>query len=160
MTTLDQGLATAELSVLARTLGARERLWRRHVVARTDQRAFVELASGPSFSSWLVCWMDGHDTGWHDHDGCAGALLVLEGAVHEERLRIGDQHEPTRAHAGTVITFDADAIHRVRHADGAPAVTLHVYSPPLRRTGAYTIDPTGWLRRHALDEGAELRPLA
>ena len=28
---------------------------------------------------WLICWMDGHDTGFHDHDGAAGAVAVVAG---------------------------------------------------------------------------------
>jgi hypothetical protein len=39
------------------------------------------------------------------------------------------------------------AIHRVRHAGSAPAVTIHAYSPPLRRTGAYRVGPDGGLER-------------
>jgi hypothetical protein len=49
----------------------------------------------------------------------------------------------------------------VRHAGDAPAVTVHAYSPPLRRMGAYVVDPdNGVLRRELLREDEELRPLA
>jgi hypothetical protein len=50
-------------------------------------------------------------------------------------------------------------IHSVRHAGGVPAVTIHVYSPPLRRQGAYAIGADGTLTRLVLSETEELRPL-
>jgi hypothetical protein len=48
------------------------------------------------------------------------------------------------------------AIHRVLHAGSAPAVTIHAYSPPLRRTGAYWIGPSGELERTAQSFEQEL----
>lgn len=38
-----------------------------------------------------------------------------------------------------------------------PAVTIHAYSPPLTRTGAYRIGPGGELEREALSREEELR---
>jgi hypothetical protein len=49
------------------------------------------------------------------------------------------------------------AIHRVLHAGDQPAVTIHAYSPPLRRTGAYRIGSDGELQREAQPYEAELR---
>jgi hypothetical protein len=50
------------------------------------------------------------------------------------------------------------AIHRVLHAGDRPAVTIHAYSPPLIRTGAYRIGPHGELERELLSAEEELRP--
>ena len=41
-----------------------------------------------------------------------------------------------------------------------PAVTIHAYSPPLWRMGAYEILQGGELRRHSLSYAEELRPLS
>jgi hypothetical protein len=49
------------------------------------------------------------------------------------------------------------AIHRVLHAGEQPAVTIHAYSPPLSRTGAYTIGVDGELERESQPFEAELR---
>ena len=51
------------------------------------------------------------------------------------------------------------AIHRVLHAGGRPSVTLHAYSPPLTRMGAYEEGEGGILLRHAQPAGEELRPV-
>jgi hypothetical protein len=50
------------------------------------------------------------------------------------------------------------AIHRVLHSGDAPAVTIHAYSPPLARTGAYRIGADGELERELLSGEEELRP--
>ena len=49
------------------------------------------------------------------------------------------------------------AIHRVLHAGGQPAVTIHAYSPPLRRTGAYRVGADGELERESQPFEVELR---
>ena len=106
---------------------------------------------------WLICWMPGHDTGFHDHDGSAGAVAVLDGAVVEERLRLLEPPATAIYGPGEVLEFGPADIHRVRHHGTGPAVTIHAYSPALRRMGAYVADDTGRLLRHALDEDTELR---
>jgi hypothetical protein len=45
------------------------------------------------------------------------------------------------------------------HAGGGPAVSLHAYSPPLWRMGAYAIAPSGLLTRTSISYAEELRPL-
>jgi hypothetical protein len=40
-----------------------------------------------------------------------------------------------------------------------PATTLHAYSPPLRRMGAYLVQPGGTLERRPLANDEELRPM-
>jgi hypothetical protein len=47
----------------------------------------------------------------------------------------------------------------VSHAGGEPAVTIHAYSPPLWRMGAYEVLASGVLRRWSLSYAEELRPL-
>ena len=64
-----------------------------------------------------------------------------------------------RSAAGESLTFGASDIHRVSHAGTEPAVTLHAYSPPLWRMGAYEVSPDGTLRRHSMSYAEELRPL-
>ena len=91
--------------------------------------------------------MGGHDTGFHDHDESAAAIAVLDGAISEERLALGGPVQVTLT-AGTTVTIAREAIHRVRHAGQAPAVTLHAYSPPLQRVGTYEVASDGALLRH------------
>ena len=108
--------------------------------------------------AWLICWMDDHDTGFHDHDGSAGAVTVVSGAVREERLRLGAEPARRIVRGGESFTFAAADIHRVLHHGAAPAVTIHAYSPPLWRMGAYGVSPSGELARHSISYAEELRP--
>jgi predicted metal-dependent enzyme (double-stranded beta helix superfamily) len=146
-----------ELRALATWFGERPEVWRAHVRHDPDQRVFHRLLADEHVTVYLICWMPGHDTGFHDHDGSAGAVAVLEGEVVEERLRIGSEPASAVFGPGGVLEFGPADIHRVRHHGSAPAVTLHAYSPALRRMGAYAVDEQGRLVRHALDEEVELR---
>jgi mannose-6-phosphate isomerase-like protein (cupin superfamily) len=92
--------------------------------------------------------MTGHDTGFHDHDESAATIAVLRGAVTEERLAFGGTVD-SQLGAGDTVTIACEAIHRVRHAGMAPAVTLHAYSPPLSRVGTYEVADDGALLRHS-----------
>ena len=69
---------------------------------------------------WLICWMDDHDTGFHDHDVSCGALAVASGAVVEERLALGGPPVRRALRAGEALDFGAADIHRVAHGGGGP----------------------------------------
>ena len=86
-------------------------------------------------------------------------MVVAQGAVVEERLRLGASPEVRRYVPGDVFDFSPVDIHRVTHAGTTPATTLHAYSPPLRRMGAYLVQPGGTLERHPLAKDEELRPM-
>jgi len=151
-------LSGPELQTFVEGLAARPELWIDLISHDPDQRQYVELASDEHLTAWLICWMDDHDTGFHDHDVSAGAVAVVTGAVREERLTVGGPPRQRTVHVGDSFHFSPADIHRVRHAGSVPAVTLHVYSPPLLRMGAYEIDEHGVLARHSMSCDEELRP--
>ncbi len=140
-------------------LAADRARWAHLVRHDRAQRVYEELHRDDDLAVWLICWMDDHDTGFHDHDLSSGAVAVVAGAVAEDRLVLGGAPVTRTFAAGGTFGFTAADIHRVRHAGAAPAVTIHAYSPPLWRMGAYEILPGGELRRHSLSYAEELRPL-
>jgi predicted metal-dependent enzyme (double-stranded beta helix superfamily) len=148
-----------ELQAFVAELAERPELWIEHIHHDPSQRSYVELLSDQHVTAWLICWMDDHDTGFHDHDRSSGAVAVVSGAVREERLALGGEPRKRGFKAGQSFHFSAADIHRVRHAGADPAVTLHVYSPPLLRMGAYAIAEDGALVRHAMSYAEELKPL-
>lgn len=152
-------LTPTQLLGVAHRLAVQHELWHPHVRHDPLQRTYHEVARTEQFSAWLICWMPGHDTGFHDHDGSGGVGLVLRGQVSEARLSLGGAPVQRTLGRGQHFSFAAHDIHRVLHAGDSPAVTLHVYSPVLRRMGSYEVAPNGTLRRHMLDESEELRPL-
>jgi predicted metal-dependent enzyme (double-stranded beta helix superfamily) len=147
-----------ELEALVAELAERPELWIGSVRHDPVQRSYEELLGDAHVSAWLICWMEDHDTGFHDHDRSSGAVAVVSGAVSEERLALGGAPSRRRFRAGQSFHFSAADIHRVRHEGPDPAVTLHVYSPPLLRMGAYAVSEDGVLVRHAMSSGEELRP--
>jgi predicted metal-dependent enzyme (double-stranded beta helix superfamily) len=151
-------LSAAELEQFVRELADRPELWIDSVRHDATQRVYEELLSDEHVTAWLICWMDDHDTGYHDHDVSAGAVAVVGGRVCEERLAIGGEPRKRTFAAGEAFNFSPADIHRVRHSGSDPAVTLHVYSPPLARMGAYEIDDDGVLARHPMSSSEELRP--
>ena len=152
-------LAEPELERLVRELAGRPGDWRHLIEHRADARTYAELHRDEHVAVWLICWMNDHDTGYHDHDLSSGAVAVTRGAVREERLVLGGAPAARTVAAGDAFTFGAADIHRVSHAGSEPAVTLHAYSPPLWRMGAYEVLSSGELRRWSLSYAEELRPI-
>ena len=100
------------------------------------QRTFHPLLQTEHAIAWLICWMPGHDTGFHDHDGCSGAVAVVEGAVREERIRWahvpGGPHD--RGRRRLRLRRRRTSIASCTPGTG-PAVTIHAYSPVPARHG-------------------------
>lgn len=153
-----RNLCDAELERLVRELADQPELWIERIKHDHTQRIYEELFSDEYVTVWLICWMHDHDTGFHDHDVSCGAVSVLSGRVREERLQLDGAPIAEVYAAGESFHFSPADIHRVRHAGDAPAVTLHVYSPPLLSMGAYVVDEDGLLLRRALPASEELRP--
>jgi predicted metal-dependent enzyme (double-stranded beta helix superfamily) len=151
-------LTGTELERFVRDLADHPELWIDFVRHDSSQRVYEELLSDEHLTAWLICWMDEQDTGFHDHDVSAGAVSVVSGSVCEERLAIGGEPRKRSFAVGDAFHFAPTDIHRVRHGGSDPAVTLHVYSPPLARMGAYVIDDDGVLARHSMSSSEELRP--
>jgi predicted metal-dependent enzyme (double-stranded beta helix superfamily) len=148
-----------ELEALVRALAARPELWAAHVCHDRERRVYEELLRDDHLAVWLICWMDDHDTGFHDHDLSAGAVAVTAGRLQEDRLALGGRPITRTYEPGGTFTFSAADIHRVRHVPGAPAVSLHAYSPPLWRMGTYATGADGTLRRQSVSYAEELRPV-
>ena len=159
MTPHTRDLSEPELERLVRDLAARENEWRDLVEHRPDARTYAQVHRDEHVAIWLICWMNDHDTGYHDHDLSSGAVAVAAGAVREERLVLGGAPAARTVHAGDAFTFGAADIHRVSHTGSEPAVTLHAYSPPLWRMGSYEVLSSGELRRWSLSYAEELRPI-
>jgi 6-methylsalicylate decarboxylase len=160
MTPAARDLGPEELQALVADLARRPELWAGDVRHDPGERVYVEILREAHVSVWLICWMEDHDTGFHDHDRSSGAVAVLDGAVREDRLALGAPPVSRVVRAGGTFAFGSADIHRVLHAGETPAVTLHAYSPPLGRMGAYEVRPDGVLVRHSIAPEEELRPLA
>jgi mannose-6-phosphate isomerase-like protein (cupin superfamily) len=146
----------AQLEGFVRGLVATPELWRDHVRHSEDLRVYEQIWDDEDVNAWVICWSEDQDTGFHDHDESAAAIAVISGRVREERLTVGSGQRACELGAGDVFTVPPVAIHRVLHAGEAPAVTIHAYSPPLTRMGAYRIGRNGELERESQSSEVEL----
>jgi hypothetical protein len=141
-------LPIEELERMVDTVVARPAEWEPLVERAGDERVCRILARDHRLEIWVISWGMGHDTGFHDHGGSSAAIAVARGRLVEERLRIGGLPMVRRLQPGrTAVGVPATHVHRVRHAGGQPAVSLHAYSPPLHEMGAYEVGPGGILER-------------
>ena len=155
----DHDLDRAELRALVAAIAAEPGSWRAFVRLDAARRQFEQLWRDGHVDIWVISWMNGHDTGFHDHDMSSGAVAVVDGEVVEERLVLGGGTVARRHPAGNVFDFDASHVHRMRQDSDRPAVSIHAYSPPLWRMGTYAVDPDGTLRRQSISYAEELRPI-
>jgi predicted metal-dependent enzyme (double-stranded beta helix superfamily) len=156
-------LSQSQLRVLASAVAADDRLWRHLVRHEPDRRVYEELLlEQSSFAAdvglWLICWMDDHDTGFHDHDISSGAVAIAAGEVCDERFAIGGRPRASVYRSGKSFSFGPSDIHRMSHAGGGPAISIHAYSPPLERMGTYEVDARGVLHRTPVAYTEELVP--
>jgi predicted metal-dependent enzyme (double-stranded beta helix superfamily) len=153
------------LAHLAQEIVDAEQLWRPFVRHDTDERFYQQLYRDPNLDVWLICWVRGQNTGYHDHDRSYGAVCICEGTLLEDWFRVEEDgwvREQTREHApGEGFDFDASDIHGVRHpgGDAPPATSIHVYSPALWRMGHYEPGPRG-MRRIGMTYADELLGVA
>ena len=124
------------------------------------ERTYTQLWRTAFSEAYAIGWKQAGDTGFHDHDGSVGSVHVVRGTVAEEHIVLrpaGDWLARVEFTAGETFRFDGAHIHRMRHAAGDTALTVHVYSPPLGRCGAYELSPDGTLRRQSIAGDEELR---
>jgi mannose-6-phosphate isomerase-like protein (cupin superfamily) len=150
-------LSLDELRRFAAGLAESPERWGHLVRHSNDLRVYEQIWDDEDVNAWVICWGEDQDTGFHDHDESAAGIAVVSGHVREDRLTLTGSPVSREIGPGTTFTLPPVAIHRVLHAGTGPAVTIHAYSPPLRRTGAYRVGPDGALERESQTFEVELR---
>ena len=127
-------------------LAEQHRLWQPLITFDPWSRQYVRLASGSGVEAWLLTWLPGQGTEWHDHGGSAGAFLPVRGALTERQAMVQRDGPPRiRSEARTVPTgllrpFGAKHVHRVTNEGVVAAVSLHAYAPALVEMNEYAAD--------------------
>jgi mannose-6-phosphate isomerase-like protein (cupin superfamily) len=151
-------LSHSELQAFVAELAAAPERWGDRIRGASSMRVYELIWSDEDVNAWVIRWQEDNDTGWHDHDESSGGIAVISGRVREERLVLGAEPLVRHLGSGEICTVPATAIHRVLHDGGAPAITIHAYSPPLTRMGAYRVGPSGELERESVPSEVELQP--
>jgi rhodanese-related sulfurtransferase/mannose-6-phosphate isomerase-like protein (cupin superfamily) len=125
--------------------------WMDRVRLRAEQRWYERLYQGSDHDIWVISWLPGQSTGFHDHGESSGAFVVATGILEEHCP--GEQ--VLVIHPGQPRTFGPDYAHDVRNASLAPAVSIHAYSPPLSEMNKYKLDGNRLVPRERADERIE-----
>ena len=157
-TPTDRPLEREELLALVETVAVRRELWSPHIDPQATERTYAALHRDAAVDVWAIFWLPDNDTGWHDHDTSGGAVRVVDGALEEHALLVGQPERRTLHPAGTAFAFTASHIHRLT-CPVPRAISIHAYSPPLWRLGQYSVAPDGVLHRLSVSYADELRPL-
>ena len=149
-------LSPAELEDVACAIAERPALWRPLVRVDSERRRYELLFEDERMDAWVLSWMPGQATGFHDHDVSGVGLAVAEGGVREDWMRYGADHVEWHLRPGDSRHGGPGYIHRVRHEVAEPAVTIHVYSPRLDWVGQYRLGDDGVVRRQTQPGRREL----
>jgi Cysteine dioxygenase type I len=143
-----EGLLTpAELERIASDIVDREEIWTPLVTVDRDQRRYELVYEDERMDAWVLSWMPGQGTGFHDHYISGVGIAVAAGGVREDLMVYGGADIELHLRAGDTRQGGPGYIHRVRHELGEPAVTIHVYSPRLDWVGQYRLGEDGVVRR-------------
>jgi hypothetical protein len=140
-------LSPARLASVVGAIAASPALWRPLVQFRAGRRWYYRLDQpdpNPAYELWLLSWLPGQRTGFHDHGDAAGAFAVADGELLESTARLGRRAVASRSlAAGAVPSFGPAYLHDVRNAGDRPAVSVHAYSPALSLMRRYEMTGSG-----------------
>ncbi len=104
------------------------------------KRWYHRLAEGHGYEVWLLSWLPGQSTDWHDHGGSAGAFTVVTGELVEHTVE-GEQPAARQSlRHGQGRRFGPHHVHRIVNEGRAPAVSIHVYGPALQTMTRYRLE--------------------
>lgn len=140
-------LGARQLAEVVRRFAASPAEWLPRVRLNPVGRWYEQVHLDDSHEIWLISWLPGQETGFHDHGGAAGAFSVVLGTLMESRLLGGELAGRVLAKpvsAGRIRSFGPRYIHNVHNAAPASvAVSVHAYSPPLSAMTRYEFTTTG-----------------
>lgn len=137
-------LSPARLGQIAGAMAAEPDRWSQFLRFDAERRWYRRLELADDHEVWLLTWLPGQGTGFHDHGHAAGAFAVARGRV-SERTAAGPGHgvRHRAVLAGGIISFGTPHVHDVINLSGDPAVSVHAYSPPLTAMRRYDLTPVG-----------------
>lgn len=139
------GLSLADLAELVRTIAGAPELWqsRVRIPADGEDRWWTRLSGDRRVDVWLLSWLPDQATELHDHGASSAAFTVLSGQLAEVRADAGGRRTTYARKPGSVTWIAPGVVHDVRGSGAGPSVSIHAYSPPLRRMTYYETSGQG-----------------
>ena len=95
MTTIvPAALSPRQLAEQVRLVAATPRDWMSRVRLSPDERWYERMHADEQYEIWLISWLPGQGTGFHNHGGSAGAFGVVWGTLEEHQA--GTARRPRR----------------------------------------------------------------
>lgn len=157
MDTTPSRTSLAALAALGEELACDEGRWRSLVPSALVERVAVRLLDTEAHDAWLLGWPSGSSVSPHDHGDAHGVLRVIEGELVDLRWSAGARSR-RRLRAGDGARLPVGLVHDVL-APAGPALSVHLYSPPLREMGFYDGDGMERLRVTAVDVDRRAVPI-
>ncbi|MGH3296454.1 MAG: cysteine dioxygenase [Trebonia sp.] len=148
ITTTEQRLLTPQqLADEVRRLTSAPAEWVARVRLDPEGRWYEQIRVTDACELWLISWLPGQSTGFHDHGGANGAFGVMWGQLDEHVVAGGAATSAGNlVPAGEVRSFGPRYVHDVRNSSvGSVAVSVHAYSPPLAAMTRYDLTADGLL---------------
>ncbi|WP_441245826.1 cysteine dioxygenase [Kitasatospora sp. McL0602] len=140
---------------LVREIAADTARWAPLVKYDALTRWYARLETGPGYEVWLLSWLPGQSSGFHDHGPSSGVMTVVQGELVERSLTHAGEGSRTLRPGGQRV-FSSGYLHEVVNAALEPAVSIHLYSPGLvemNQYGARSATP-----EHLTGQGTEPAP--
>jgi quercetin dioxygenase-like cupin family protein len=94
----------------------------RNLVLRTDNMEII-----------VVCWLPGQGSPVHGHGPSDAVMVILEGTMSYTNFYPDGKKVSGIWQTGDIGHAPVGVEHQISNLSDAPLVTLHVYSPPLKR---------------------------
>jgi predicted metal-dependent enzyme (double-stranded beta helix superfamily) len=144
-----------ELGQLVGSIANRPGRWRDIVRFNAGERWYQRLELTDDLEVWLLSWLPGQGTGFHDHGEAVGAFTVAQGELTERTVPAWQARARSRPYrTGQIRPFGAAHVHDVVNLSAGPAVSVHAYSPPLTAMRRYELTGHGLV--HTGTDQAEL----
>src|ERR1700691_2570610 len=85
-------LGARQLADVVRRLAASPSEWLTRVRLNPEGRWYERIHLDDSHEVWVISWLPGQATGFHDHGGSAGAFAVVWGTLLERPTAGGQAH--------------------------------------------------------------------
>lgn len=145
-------LSPSDLERVAVSVAARADLFD-DLVDDEASRWWVSLFRSRAYEVRLLTWELDQTSDWHDHGGSSGAIVVTQGALNERWC--GADHvsiESRTLRVGQFGSFGPGHVHDLALAPDRPAVSIHVYSPPLSGLTYYDHTDLGFAAREFIPD--------
>ena len=117
-------LGARQLADVVRRLAASPADWLTRVRLNPAGRWYERIQLDDSHEVWVISWLPGQATGFHDHGGSAGAFTVVLGTLMERRVVGAEATGQVLAKpvgAGGARSFGPRYIHDLRNATAEAA---------------------------------------